>query len=232
MSKNSNDHPGSQANDSSDPATSSPNATGNAPGGTVPPPPQDSPPAGSPDPFDPAALRLSQDFGANLGIKKALLTVPVRKPGNEWWVRVHPAAEYQLQTAVLDLKEDNEVYLVDRSLWPELASEPTFSPRALFTAMTRQGVLFLWPVRLPRADGRIDAWSESALEAATMAQSIWCRVAANMQLGAYEVNQASCPDPAPSWPAMPFKELLRVAFKGRFVDTLNHPALRKLRGEV
>ena len=33
-----------------------------------------------PDPFDPARLRLSQEFAASLGIKKALLTVPVRKP--------------------------------------------------------------------------------------------------------------------------------------------------------
>ena len=32
------------------------------------------------DPFDPASLRLSQDFAANAGVKKAILTIPVRKP--------------------------------------------------------------------------------------------------------------------------------------------------------
>ena len=32
------------------------------------------------DPFDPERLRLSQDFAATVGVKKALLTVPVRKP--------------------------------------------------------------------------------------------------------------------------------------------------------
>src|SRR5262245_49032803 len=49
-----------------------------------------------PDPFDPAALRLSEDHAANLGVKKALLTVPVRKPDKSWWVRVHPDEKYRL----------------------------------------------------------------------------------------------------------------------------------------
>ncbi len=75
---------------------------------------------GVPDPFDPARLRLSQDFAANLGVKKALLTVPVRKPAKEWWFQTHPDEAYRVQTFVVDLKEDREVYLVDRSLWPEV----------------------------------------------------------------------------------------------------------------
>src|SRR5262249_4916585 len=122
-----------------------------------------------PDPFDPESLRLSQDFSASLGVKKALLTVPVRKPDKSSFIRVHPADEYALQTAVVELKEDRETYLVAPALWPELAGESTFSPRALFTAMSRQGVLFIWPIRLPGHDGKVDAWSQSALEAAQMA---------------------------------------------------------------
>ena len=39
------------------------------------------------DPFDPTRLRLSQDFGEQIGVKKALLTVPVRKPDRQWFVR-------------------------------------------------------------------------------------------------------------------------------------------------
>ena len=30
----------------------------------------------------------------------------------------------------------------------------------------------------------------------------------------------------------PFRDLLAVAFKGRLVDTLDHPVLRRLRGEA
>lgn len=183
------------------------------------------------DPFDPASLRLSQDFMATAGVKKLLLSVPVRKPSKEWFVRTHPDEGYRLQTAVLELKEDREIYLVGRDLWGELTTESTFSPRMLFTAMNRQGVLFLWPVRLPGSEGKIDSWNESALEAADLAMEHWIRVAANMSLGAYEVFQAKGELSEPTWPEQSFPELLRLGFKDRYITGLDHPVLRRLRGE-
>ena len=96
--------------------------------------------------------------------------------------------------------------------------------------MNRQGVPFLWPVRLPGPDGRRDEWSRTALEAADLARRGWVRIAANMSLGAYDVFQATGTLPDPDWPALPFRELLRVAFRDRFIDSLAHPILRRLRG--
>jgi hypothetical protein len=185
-----------------------------------------------PDPFDPTRLRLSQDFALNLGVQKALLTVPVRKPAKEWWVQVHPDEAYQFQTYVVELKEDREIYLVDRSLWNELASESTFGPRAIFTAVNRQGVPFLWPIRLPGPDGKLDEWNQSALEAAGRASGRWIRVVANMGLGAYDVYETEASWPAPQWPTTSFSDLLRVAFKGRLIGTPDHPVLKRLRGAV
>jgi hypothetical protein len=98
--------------------------------------------------------------------------------------------------------------------------------------ITRTGAVFLWPVRLPGADGKVDEWSRTALESADMAVKGWVRVTANMALGAYEVWQATGTVPPPEWPDLPLKEILRIAFKGRLIDTLDHPVLRKLRGEV
>jgi hypothetical protein len=184
------------------------------------------------DPFNPAALRLPQDFVAQLGVKKALLAVPVRKPDKAWFVRVHPAEEYRLQTFVVELKEERETYLVAPALWNELAGESTFSPRVLFTAVNRQGVLFLWPVRLPGADGKLDDWSRTALEAAQLAENHWVRVQANMSLGAYDVFTATGSLPEPTWPEQPFSDLLKVAFKGKMIEAPDHPVLKKLRGEV
>jgi hypothetical protein len=191
-------------------------------------------PTAGPDPFDPASLRLSQDFTASMGVKKALLAVPVRKPEKSWFIRTHPDLNYRLQTAVIELKEErgSETYLVPRALWPELAGEATLSPRLLITAINRQGVLFLWPIRLPGTDGRVDEWSRTALEAAELATRGWVRVAANMALGAYDVYQASGHLSDPEWPTVPFQELLRIAFKDRLIDTTAHPVLRRLRGEV
>ena len=184
----------------------------------------DTPPA-----FDLDSLRLSQDFESSVGVKKALLTVPVRKPNRQWFVRVRPGEEWQLQTAILELKEEGESYLVDRGLWDELAGE--ISVRVLFTTINRQGVLFLWPVRLPGQDGRIDEWSRSALEAAEIAQKHWVSVRASMSLGAYEVFEATGDLPAPTWREEPLEKLVQIAFRDRFIHDFEHPVLRRLRGE-
>jgi hypothetical protein len=184
-----------------------------------------------PDPFDPESLRLPPDLGAALGVKRILLTVPVRKPAREWFVRVHSDPAYHLSTAVIELKEAGEIYLVEKPLWPDLAGETTFSPRLLFLTSNRQGTVFFWPIRTPSSDGRVDHWSKSALEAAEFAMRDWVRVQADINLGAYSIQVAEH-SVEPRWPDASMRELLRIAFRDRYVDSLTHPVLRQLRGEV
>jgi hypothetical protein len=197
-----------------------------APLAAAPPPPAAPPPKD--DRFDPARLRLSQDF-SSVGVKKALITVPVRKPHRQAFVRVAASPELRFETAVLELKEEGETYLVDPSLRDVLALE--IAPKELFLAIDRQGVLFLWPVKLPQADGRHDAWSRSAFAAAEAAMKSWVRVVANLSLGAYEVYVATADIPEPDWPSMELKEIIQIAFRDRYIDTIDHPVVRRLRGE-
>jgi hypothetical protein len=65
-----------------------------------------------------------------------------------------------------------------------------------------------------------------------MAQKNWIRISANMNLGAYEVFQSSGSLSEPEWPDIDFTKILETAFKGRYITDLEHPALRRLRGEV
>ena len=174
-------------------------------------------------------LRLTQDFTSSVGVKKAIITVPVRKPDRQSFVRVHPDEAWRLETAVLELREERETYLVDPELWADLPGE--LVPKVLFTAINRQGVVFLWPVRLPGEDGRHDEWNRSAVEAARLAMDGWVRVAANMSLGAYEVFQPTAALPSPEWPEDGFEHLLNVAFKDHYIQTVDHPVVRRLRGE-
>jgi len=103
----------------------------------------------------------------------------------------------------------------------------------MHTCINRAGVVFLWPVRLPSPDGRQLAWHHSAQVAAEMAMKRWIRVKANMSLGAYDIFEASCTIPEPEWPSdISFLKLLEIAFKGRLVDSLDHPVLKRLRGET
>jgi hypothetical protein len=180
------------------------------------------------DPYDLAKLRVSQDFLETTNVKKLITTVPVRKPGNQDFVRVHPLPAYRALMAFLELKDDRETYVVDLGAVPDLQHECFVAN--LFTAITRTGVLFVWPVRVPATDGRTNDWHTSAAAAAEQAMTKWVRIRANMSLRAYEIFLAGDPIPDPEWPDLPFSEIYRTAFKDRLINTSNHPVIRRLRG--
>lgn len=109
-------------------------------------------------------LKIGQNFADAIGVKKRITTVPVRKPSRQDFVMVHPNESFHFQCAIFELKEDRTHFIVIHELWPSLPNE--IIPKALYTAQNRQGVLFLWPVRLPDETGRLDAWNQSAHKAA------------------------------------------------------------------
>ncbi len=198
-----------------------------APPASATPAPAPAPPP--PDPFDLATLCLPQDFAATSGVKKLLRVVPCRKPAKQDFVRVHPDPSFRANFAMIELNEDRELYLIaGAGLAAELTAEAINV--TLFTAINRQGVVFLWPVRLPNADGKEMAWHASARDAAAEAVRTWIRVAANMSLGAYELIAAEKIATEPKWPDVSFQELLRIAFKDKLVTDFEHPVIRRLRG--
>jgi hypothetical protein len=181
-----------------------------------------------PDPFDLESLRLNASFIETAGVTKLLTTVPSRRPGPQEFVRTHPAAEYRADFAMIDLKDEQEAYLVRLEIVPELAGEVVF--KTLFTAVNRQRVVFLWPVRLPTPDDRKTEWARLQREAAEMAMTKWTRVKANMSLGAYEITVAESVVAEPEWPELPFQELVRIAYRDRMITTVDHPVVKRLRG--
>jgi hypothetical protein len=194
------------------------------------------PPVAGPDPFDPASLRLEPDLAIAGAVKKVLLTLRVGKPEPSSWVRVHPSESYRLPAAVLEIAGEGkmgvEVYAIPKALQGELATEPCFRPCVLALAVTRQGDPFLWRVNLPRDGEQSNTWAETARDAIDRATRRWVRIAANMRAKCYDVWEATGPLPEPTWPELSFPELLKLAFKDRLVSDLNHPVLRRLRGEV
>jgi hypothetical protein len=120
---------------------------------------------------------------------------------------------------MIDLKEDREDYLVRPEILAGLEGE--FVYKTIFTAINRQGVVFLWPVRLPLPDDRKSDWPRSAREAAEMAMTRWLRVQANMSLGAYEPTVAEAAMGEPVWPDASFQELVRIAYRDRMITNLD-----------
>lgn len=186
-----------------------------------------------PDPFNLKEIRQAQDFGSELGVKKTL-KCKVRKPSKEWWIQTHPDPEYRIEAWVIDLKEDGETYWVAPQLWDELIGEPTFVRKAFFTYTAKhthkKGDYFLWPIRLPDGDGKLDDWNASALEYARQSGK-WQRIAANREMGEYDQYETRREWGEPEWPDQPFEALVRIAFKEKLIDSLAHVVIKNLRGE-
>jgi hypothetical protein len=142
---------------------------------------------------------------------------------------VHPAADFRDSFAMIDLKDDREDYLVRPEILPDLTGEVIY--KTIFTAINRQGVVFLWPIKLPAPDDRKSDWPRSAREAAEMAMGQWVRLKANMSLGAYEITVAESAMADPVWPELSYGELVRIAYRDRLITTLDHAVIKRLRGQ-
>jgi hypothetical protein len=145
-------------------------------------------------------------------------------------VQTHPEENMRCKVMVIELTEKQESYLVHPELEGDLFEEGVY--KELITTIDRHGNVSLWPIRLESPDGQLDDWSRSAAAAALSAQTQWTRIVSNRQLGAYEIFTATGDLPPPQWPDKSFEELCEIAFPDdRRIHTLEHPAVRQLRGE-
>lgn len=183
-------------------------------------------PSGGQD-FALADLRLPTNFHEGIGVKRQLVAIPVRRPDKQWWIRVHPEPGCRLDTSVIEVQDQRETYLVSPALRDGLVAEVVHKTLAL--AVNRQGVVFIWPVRLPGADGRLDPWNEAARKAMSLAIGQWVRVTPHSS--GYDVFTTTAELPEPEWPEQSFEELLRIAFRGRYITDPDHAVLRRLRGQ-
>src|SRR3954447_20458626 len=178
------------------------------------------------DPFSPEALRVAPDAAA-VGVRPEVLVVPVRKPSKQEWFRVRPGEGWRLPMLVVELREERETYAVAPALVEELAAEGRLV--LVYTCLRRGGALFLWPVPLPGPDGKRNQWHESAHAIAERATERWVRAVADQAAGMYQPMVAPPQHAEPTWPDMGFADMLRLAFRERLIDSVDHPVVRRLR---
>jgi hypothetical protein len=163
--------------------------------------------------FDFEAIRLPPDFERQAGVRKQLTFVSVRKPRRQEWFRVHPDPKYCARVASISLKENEEsreeTYLVDPAIALALGDEITFV--TLYLAINRQGQVFLWPCRDPKAeDRRGDTAATSRIEAAETAKTRYVRV--QWRSPAYEISfrDEAIVEVDPTWPDRSRSRSLKV----------------------
>jgi hypothetical protein len=123
------------------------------------------------------------------------LKLPTRHSGQPKYHRAQGVPRFRAEGP----HHDRDYYLVTPQVAAELQGE--FGLNTIYTAINRQGTLFLWPVRLPDPDGRQLDWHRSAHEAADLATKQWVRLSANKNLGAYDIRIATAKMPEPEWPS-------------------------------
>lgn len=179
--------------------------------------------------FDLNKYKLTQNFAELANVKKVILTIPVVKPDPQLYIRCHPDENFQFRAGVIELKKERELYLVDPDIASRIPGELVI--KMFFTSITRLGDLFLWSIKLPGEDGKIDTWNRSALEAAKIAMKKWVRVKSNKPIGSYDVHEAQGDLPEPEWPDMTMQEIAEIAFKGTVIDSLDHSVIKNLHGK-
>lgn len=151
-------------------------------------------------------------------------TIPVRKPGSRNFFRVHPDEEYRLYNVPVIEDDKRELHILADDLEIPEDLERFVSYVNLMTCINHKGTLFLWWFKNSTND-----WSKSAMRIVRRAISEWVRISADMDANGYRVETAPAELRAvePTWPNMTFGEILNTAFDSKYIDTLDHPVIRK-----
>jgi len=176
------------------------------------------------------ALRISTNFGERFAVKKLLVTVPVRKPSKSVFFRVREGKIWEFLAYILENKELGETYLLTQdvaAIVPESAR-----PVRLYSAIDRRGNPMLIPLPLPGEDGRRNNWHDSLAQAIERAKVKWVRVIANMSAGANDVLESQAALGDPEWTEHTMNQLVEIAFRGKIVSSIDHPAIQELLGRV
>ena len=142
--------------------------------------------------------------------------------------RAHADASWRLQTMILELKQEGETYVLAAELWGTL--QELLRPAVLHTCIDRRNNVFLVPVPLPGSDGRRNQWHQSLSEVVAMAEKKWVRSVANLAVGGYDLFVADAALTEPDWPTVTFEELVQIAFRGRVIESEEHPVVQELLG--
>jgi len=193
------------------------------------------PTASSPEGFfaDMDALKLSfEDAGLTDVTEEVLMRVPVRKPMKHEYFRVRPGVENCFTTMVYEDKQTREFYFVAPAMISKLRMIGDVSVATLVQFMTKQKVLGIFPLKIGTDSNVRTGWQDTALAAADLAKTSWVRMQADMALAGYRVMKAKGELGEPEWPAVPFNELLDIAFKDRVIASEDHPIFNKLLGRI
>jgi hypothetical protein len=180
--------------------------------------------------LDPESFRVDQSLLDQPVAKTLLTTISIRRPEPLEFFRIRSGEDFRMgPVPFINLKQNREYYLVKQKVLPYLQAREYWYG-TIFLATNRLDKPFFWIVTTQSPTGRVSDWYLSALECADRAQEHWVQLISDRDAGGYTVALAQDCLPDPVWPEQTFKELFKIGFKRRIVDSLEHQVFKQLRG--
>jgi hypothetical protein len=180
--------------------------------------------------FDPKRYRQAQTQRAEElsdWSRKQQTVIPVRKPSKKQFVRTHSSPDFRAESMPTIVDEaTGEVYLLAADFDLPADIENKVDKVNMAAAITADGSLFIWFYK-----NSTNSWSESARIAIHEASRRWVRVLPDKSSNGYLLESPMVAPAEPVWPPMTFATILATAFGARFIDSLQHPQIKKLRGD-
>jgi len=177
-------------------------------------------------------VRARADRQIDLGVATEYTVIPIRNPKPDEFFRCMADEEYSMNAHILSLKTENEWYLIDPDILPEIQLESQLRLMTLYVCVTMSSTPFV--TCIPQADemGKINPWHESGHITMEKAKQCWVRRQADRSNSGYIITYAvNAKLPDPKWPTMTLSEIIERAFDKFYINDIQHPVLQRLRGE-
>jgi hypothetical protein len=160
---------------------------------------------------------------------KKLTRIPFRKISGKDFFHLKNDKEYFRQSVgVIESRQSgaSTLFLVAPKVVLPTAIRKELKRANVYTGVTATREFFL--LYIFKND---TTWYTSAIEMMRLALNNWIKVEANMSAGGYDYYPAPMKIANPDWTALPsFDELLALAFRGRIIESANHPVILKMLG--
>jgi hypothetical protein len=167
-------------------------------------------------------------------VKREQLVIPEGRPKDTFF-RVDPRPEMQMPVSIFEYQPEGQLNKDTFILTPDVAEYLGYRAKhaVIRVCMCRPAVLRLWAVKVPQTDrGTPNGYVTSAWEALAVLERQWACLVSNESRSGYDVLLAETQWPDPQWRDDPLGGLIAKAYRGRFVDDLNHEIIQKLRGRI
>ena len=175
--------------------------------------------------------RITQNYGETFGSKRIVTMVFVSKPPKGRFFRSSRDPGNTVDVYVFEDKVEGTYHLVSPDVAAVLGGG-LVRAITLHLAVDRANNPFLIPVPFPSENGTRNPWHQSLLNAIEAAKEKWIRIEADKSAGIYQVHEAMGDLAEPIWPETPMDELVRIAFTGRVIDSLDHPKVQSALGRI